>query len=164
MTAITPMVLWAQRADVVYLTVEVADPTDTYVDLAENHVRYHATTADGKEYAFKLDLYGAIDPTDSRKVPSRRNLLVTMRKQSQGWWPQLTREKKKIHWIKIDFSRWKNEGDADDKPVADKSWDFDPTETETSILADLKDAMDDSGEDEGAPEEYDTEDASPKDR
>jgi len=31
------------------------------------------------------------------------------------YWPHLTKEKKKYHWLKVDFKKWKDEDDSDDE-------------------------------------------------
>lgn len=31
------------------------------------------------------------------------------------YWPYLTKEKKKYHWLKVDFKKWKDEDDSDDE-------------------------------------------------
>lgn len=30
-----------------------------------------------------------------------------MRAESGEYWPRLTKEKQRIHWLKVDFSKWK---------------------------------------------------------
>jgi len=34
------------------------------------------------------------------------------------YWPQLTKEKKKYHWLKVDFKKWKDEDDSEDESAA----------------------------------------------
>lgn len=34
------------------------------------------------------------------------------------YWPHLTKEKKKYHWLKVDFKKWKDEDDSDDEAVS----------------------------------------------
>lgn len=39
-----------------------------------------------------------------------------MKKKEEGpYWPQLTKEKKKYHWLKVDFNKWKDEDDSEDE-------------------------------------------------
>jgi prostaglandin-E synthase len=41
---------------------------------------------------------------------------------NRSYWPHLTKEKKKYHWLKVDFKKWKDEDDSGD----DDSQDIDP--------------------------------------
>ena len=37
-----------------------------------------------------------------------------MRKKEEGpYWPFLFKDKKKAHWLKIDFNRWRDEDDSE---------------------------------------------------
>lgn len=42
-----------------------------------------------------------------------RQIDLTLKKKSYGWWPRLTSKPQKPPWIKIDFDKWKSE-DMDD--------------------------------------------------
>lgn len=35
------------------------------------------------------------------------------------YWPHLTKEKKKYHWLKVDFKKWKDEDDSEDDIATD---------------------------------------------
>lgn len=60
------LVLWAQRADIVYLTVDIADATPK-ADFSEDKIDFSATGKDGKVYAFTLEFNKAIDTTVRRR-------------------------------------------------------------------------------------------------
>lgn len=36
-------------------------------------------------------------------------------KDDTSYWPHLTKEKKKYHWLKVDFKKWKDEDDSGDE-------------------------------------------------
>ncbi|KAG0283937.1 hypothetical protein BGZ98_006100, partial [Dissophora globulifera] len=57
---LTPEVLWAQRANLVYLTVNLSDATPK-IDLTEDKLEITAT-ADGKNYAATIEFNQAINP------------------------------------------------------------------------------------------------------
>lgn len=45
-----------------------------------------------------------------------RNIEFILKKKEDGpFWPQLTKEKVKYHWLKVDFNKWKDEDDSDDE-------------------------------------------------
>lgn len=45
-----------------------------------------------------------------------RNIeLVLKKKEEDGpYWPHLMKDKKKYHWLKVDFNKWKDEDDSED--------------------------------------------------
>jgi prostaglandin-E synthase len=50
-----------------------------------------------------------------------RNIEIMLKKKDddQKFWPHLLKEKKKMHWLKIDFNKWKDEDDSDDEMGGD---------------------------------------------
>lgn len=52
----------------------------------------------------------------SRSFVRDRNIeLILVKKEEGPYWPHLLKEKTKQHWLKVDFSRWKDEDDSDDE-------------------------------------------------
>jgi hypothetical protein len=41
--------------------------------------------------------------------------LILKKKEDGPFWPQLTKEKQKFHWLKVDFNKWKDEDDSEDE-------------------------------------------------
>ncbi|KAF9185861.1 hypothetical protein BGZ51_002411 [Haplosporangium sp. Z 767] len=112
-TTLTPEVLWAQRANLVYITVNLPDATPT-INLTEDKLEVTATS-DGKNYAVSIDFNQAINPETSVTKPSARNIFFTLMKKKEEWWPRLNKGSKKLNFVKTDFSRWKDEDDEDDE-------------------------------------------------
>jgi len=46
-----------------------------------------------------------------------RYVEIVLQKPSSDtkYWPHLTKEKKKYHWLKVDFKKWKDEDDSEDE-------------------------------------------------
>jgi len=46
-----------------------------------------------------------------------RYIEIVLQKTSEDvkYWPHLTKEKKKYHWLKVDFKKWKDEDDSEDE-------------------------------------------------
>lgn len=42
-------------------------------------------------------------------------LLLQKPSDDTKYWPYLTKEKKKYHWLKVDFKKWKDEDDTDEE-------------------------------------------------
>lgn len=50
-----------------------------------------------------------------KHVRERQIELVLKKKEDKGpYWPHLTKEKNKYHWLKVDFNKWKDEDDSED--------------------------------------------------
>ncbi|KAI9225139.1 HSP20-like chaperone [Blastocladiella britannica] len=125
--AMHPTVLWAQRADLIYLTIEVHDTHAPTVTITPTTVTFEATAAgmgagnDQKLYKASLDLHASIDPDHSSYTVGPRNVTFTLIKaeDSATFWPRLLAGKAgKPAWLKTDFARWKDEDDEDDEEPA----------------------------------------------
>nr|BAN20316.1 conserved hypothetical protein [Riptortus pedestris] len=119
-TASPPPVMWAQRHAVVFLTVCLEDCKNPEIRIEPDKVYFKGTGGtEKKEHEITIDLYNEIDPEKSLKAVRDRNIEIMLKKKEDkhGYWPQLTKEKKKYHWLKVDFNRWQDEEDSDDDVV-----------------------------------------------
>jgi len=67
----------------------------------------------------------------SLKAVRDRNIeLVLKKKDADGYWPSLLKEKVKLHWLKVDFNKWKDEDDSED--------DMERSEDLEEVVTDLK--------------------------
>lgn len=61
-TPLHPEVLWAQRPDLVYVTVNIWDMQHQQLELTEDKLRIQAESGkDGKVYAVEMEFYEKID-------------------------------------------------------------------------------------------------------
>jgi len=75
-------------------------------------------------YSFELEFYKEVVPEDSKRaVSSRHAYFVIKKKQIEGYWPRLTKDSKKLTFLKTDFNKWKEEDESDDDK--DVGGDFD---------------------------------------
>ncbi|KAI8324186.1 HSP20-like chaperone, partial [Martensiomyces pterosporus] len=109
-----PDVLWAQREDVVYLTIDLHDAQDAQIDLTPSSIDFKNTT-DGSQYAFHLDFFEGIDTEASKKSATGRRTMLVLQKAKKEWWPRLTKEKVRLNFLKTDFDHWKDEDDSEDE-------------------------------------------------
>src|SRR4051794_15091446 len=81
--------------------------SDLNLKLTPTTLSYKATTSKGVEYAVEWDFFEEIDPTESRKLHSGRATECIIRKKEakQEFWPRLTKEKVRLHWLKTDFDK-----------------------------------------------------------
>jgi len=113
---------WAIRKDKVHLTFQVRDAKNEQVVFEKNSMTFTSVSEEEnkeKHYRNEIELFGAIDPDQSRYVNTGRVVRCVLTRAEEGeYWPRLTKEKIRLHWLKVDFGRWKDEDDSDDEDKA----------------------------------------------
>ncbi|KAK0531322.1 p23 chaperone protein wos2 [Tilletia horrida] len=136
-TTIAPEVLWAQRShpadaerNVVMLTINAPNlpPSPaTKLDLSATGLKFEAEVPEdkakgieGKHYAFQLDFYEEIDVENSKQHQNAKQVYLVLRKAKaqEEFWPRLTKEKVKLHFVKTDFDKWVDEDEQDGEAAA----------------------------------------------
>jgi len=128
---------WAIRPDKVYVSFQVEDAAKVQVCFEEQKISFSAVQYEllengkpnenkiAKQFRNEIDLYDKIDPERSQKKDGARGIqCLLMRKKEGEYWPRLTKEKSRIHWLKVDFSRWKDEDDSDTEDKLDQDFDM----------------------------------------
>jgi len=113
-TPTIPNIVWAQRTDRIFITIQLPDAKDLNVTYdEEGHFSFSCTTPkDGKKYEVKLNLYGPIDVEGSKHTATSRAVEVNLvRKEEGDYWPRLIKEGGKPHYIKVDWDKWRDEDD-----------------------------------------------------
>ncbi|NP_001036958.1 uncharacterized protein CG16817-like [Bombyx mandarina] len=121
--SVPPPVLWAQRKEDVFLTfsVETKDPT---IKIEKDSVYFRGEGApDNRLHEVTIALYDTVLPEKSVFVNKGRCVEMILRKEKTDgpFWPTLTKDKKKPHYLKIDFNKW---NDEDDEVEENNSYDF----------------------------------------
>jgi prostaglandin-E synthase len=114
----TPCVIWAQRHNCIFLTVEVSDAKDPVIKVEDQSVSFEALAgsgADAKQYKVVVDLFDKINPDNSAHAVRGRVTEFCLKKVDEKFWPRLTQSTEKHHWLKIDFNKWVDEDDSDDE-------------------------------------------------
>lgn len=124
-TPVPPPVLWAQRKEFVLLTfsIECKEPT---IKIEKDSVYFKGINAqDKKAHEVTILLYDSIDPDKSSFNNKGRciEMILSKEKKDAPYWPNLTKDKKKPHYLKIDFNKWRDEDDEDEK-VSDNNYDL----------------------------------------
>ena len=123
-----PRVLWAQQRETVLLTIAVPDIEKVDVKFEEDSVSFNSqqagvNTKDKNVYAIKIDLFGKVDPEGCKyDIIGQKYWRILLKKQegTAKFWPRLTKEKQRLHWLQTDFDHWKDEDESDDeKPGQD---------------------------------------------
>ncbi|XP_022826311.1 uncharacterized protein CG16817-like [Spodoptera litura] len=113
---VPPPVLWAQRKEDVFLTFSIESKNPT-IKIEKDSVYFKGVNAsDNKVHEVTISLYDAVIPETSAFVNKGRCIEMILRKEKKdaSYWPSLTKDKKKPHYLKVDFNKWKDEDDEDD--------------------------------------------------
>merc|ERR1711912_208627 len=119
---------WAQRQTTIFLRFEILDSKDANVEFEKDKITFTAKSDDGKiSYKNEFSLFKPIDVETSGFQIKARSIDCLIYKEGHdnkkaAWWPRLTKEKMKIHWLGVDFGRWRDEDDSEDEGPGD----FDP--------------------------------------
>ncbi|EJW83188.1 hypothetical protein WUBG_05900 [Wuchereria bancrofti] len=111
-TALHPLVQWAQRDKLLYLTIEIDNVVD--LQITEKSLQVKGTYGGSKAlYEATLDFYAGVK-TDYRKIANDRHLELVINKETASWWPRLSKNSAKLPWVKVDFNKWKDEDEDED--------------------------------------------------
>lgn len=154
---------WAIRTDKVFVSFQVEDAGNVQVVFDDQNITFSAVQYENDEQgkvtkkiskAFRndLELYNKVIP--ERCIYQQFGRVINcllMRAESGEYWPRLTKEKQRIHWLKVDFSKWKDEDDSDTEDKLDQDFDM------NKMLGELR--MDQDGNKKGIEDFDDLEDA-----
>lgn len=116
-----PLVLWAQRADKLFLTVEIEDCKAPQIDLTADKLHFKGKSdsisrdADRAEREVTIEFYKPVKVDESKHSVGARGTEFVIIKQESSWWPRLLKDSAKQHWLKVDFPKWKDEDDSEDE-------------------------------------------------
>ncbi|KAI9095546.1 HSP20-like chaperone [Phlyctochytrium arcticum] len=122
---LAPEVLWAQRTDELFVTINLSDVEDPKIELTNEQLSVSGRSRGGA-YAVTFPFFKEVNPDESKQSVTARNISLVIAKKEKGqeYWPRLMKEKTKTHWLKTDFSKWKDE-DEDDEVAAPGFGDMD---------------------------------------
>ncbi|CAD2100432.1 co-chaperone p23, putative [Plasmodium vinckei lentum] len=105
-----PIVLWAQKKECIYLTIELQDAEDLKIDLKEDSLYFYGTK-EKNEYEFNLNFLKPIN-VDESKYTTKRNIKFKIIKKEKERWKTINNDGKK-HWIKCDWNSWVDTDEED---------------------------------------------------
>lgn len=113
-STVFPTVLWAQRKDVLFITVDVEDTEKEEISLTESKLTFKAIGGvDRKTYAVDLEFFDEVIPQESKKSRTDRHyFFILKKKKNSAYWDRLLKQSKKPHYLKTDFNKWKDEDDS----------------------------------------------------
>jgi len=117
MAKVHPSVEWAQRNDKLYVTVFIEDVNRPNVEMTDDKLIIKGTGGQAskvQEYECEIEFYKPINSEACKRNVSGRFLSFMIPKQDTGpYWPRLLKSDKKVHWLKVDFDKWKDEDDEE---------------------------------------------------
>ena len=120
---------WAERADAVYVTFDVADARDVAVAIETRALTFRCKSAresdDGEGYEERIEFFDDIDVERSTYGTNARNVFCSLMKREAKWWSRLTpTNAKKLPNLKVDFDKWASEDDDEVKDVDTSGFDM----------------------------------------
>jgi len=123
----TPEFLWAQRADEIYLTIDVPNVAkDATVKLTDDGKVYFKGVGgpqdDTHEYVLDIELLKPIKAETSKCNIGARSVQFRIQKAESGpYWERLLKAGKNVH-LKVDWNHWVDE-DEEDNGQFGSGWD-----------------------------------------
>ena len=109
MSSLAP-VKWAQRKDKVYLTIGLRDLSkEKGLEISVEAQAFHFKgVSDGKTYTFSVDLFAEVLPEETvqRNHGLQLEMQIFKKAQEESYWPRLTKEKKKMVNLKVNWDKY----------------------------------------------------------
>ncbi|CAG8534742.1 24829_t:CDS:2 [Cetraspora pellucida] len=90
-----PEVLWAQRQNELYITINLVDIKDPKIDVTKDKISFEGIGGtEQKLYQFELNLNKEINPEASKRSQTARSIILVLDKAEHGqkYWPRLQKE------------------------------------------------------------------------
>lgn len=117
-----PEVTWAQRTDKIYITILLPDAKNANVKLEPEGKLTFSATAGSQDTTFELnlELYDKVNVEASKISVGLRHILCVVEKAEKGWWKRLLKgEGKTPLYLKVDWDKWVDEDEEDEKVGGD---------------------------------------------
>lgn len=119
--SVPPPAVWAQRNDVIILTLNVECP-DPIFKFTEDSMYFKGLgLPEKKNHEVTINFYNKINPDKvvSKNTSRCIEFIISKADTKASYWPKLTNDKNKPHWLKVDFNRWKDDGSDDEANEGD---------------------------------------------
>ncbi|XP_076232541.1 cytosolic prostaglandin E synthase isoform X2 [Calliopsis andreniformis] len=109
--------MWAQRRDILFVTICLEDCKNPDIKIEPEMIYFKGIGGtEQKMHEVTINLYKEIVPQKTVQNLRGRTIEFVLSKKEEGpYWPRLTKEKTKAHWLKSDFNKWKDEDDSDEE-------------------------------------------------
>lgn len=125
--SVPPPAVWAQRNDVILLTLNVECPDPVFKFTEETMYFKGLGLPEKKNHEVTIQFYSKINPDKvvSKNTSRCIEFVISKADTKASYWPKLTNDKNKPHWLKVDFNRWKDDGSDDDANEGDNGLSLD---------------------------------------
>lgn len=114
---------WAQDKSQVFMTLEAKNLAEEARSISlspEGHLHFQGTNkVNYFQYSLDLNLFDEVNigTTKWKVTDFAVQFSISKKNPENGFWPRLTKEKKKFHNITIDWTRWVDEDESDEKNI-----------------------------------------------
>ena len=117
MTPPPPLVKWAQRPNLIILTLCIEDCKNPKIDVKPDYLAFEGNGGpEKKDHEVKIEFLKEIDPEKSKYAVRERVIEFALEKKESGpYWERLLKDKTKQHWLRVDFNKWREEDESDDE-------------------------------------------------
>ncbi|XP_065840145.1 prostaglandin E synthase 3-like [Oscarella lobularis] len=114
-TRAPPEIVWAQRVDVLLVTIRLTDIREHTIDVTDTGIVFVGKGGTGGDvHSFQFDFFKEVNPHESKQKLTSRELFLKLKKKEPGpYWKSLAKEGR-LHYVRTDFNKWKDEDDSDD--------------------------------------------------
>jgi len=115
--SLTPSVTWAQRNNLIFLSINVPDVALPEIKVEKDSLHFKGVGgADKKTFELNMKFLKEVNTETVKFKAKGQGIDVAIEKAEEGpYWERLLQDKTKAHWLKIDFSRWKDEDESDEE-------------------------------------------------
>ncbi|KAG6624155.1 co-chaperone protein p23-1-like isoform X1 [Carya illinoinensis] len=113
-----PCVRWAQRSDVLFITIDLPDAQDVKLKLEPEGKFFFSATSGAEKIPFEVDieLYDKVNVNESKASIGLRNICYLVKKAEDKWWSRLLKQEGKPPvFLKVDWDKWVDEDEEQDK-------------------------------------------------
>ncbi|XP_076900562.1 co-chaperone protein p23-1-like isoform X2 [Bidens hawaiensis] len=121
-----PILKWAQRDDLVYITIDLPDAKDVKLKLEPDGKFYFSATSgtDNIPYEIDINLYDKVDANESKASVGSRNVMYLVKKEESKWWARLIKQEGRTPvFIKVDLIKWVDKDEQDEQAGPDMELD-----------------------------------------
>ncbi|KAI3513638.1 hypothetical protein L1887_20975 [Cichorium endivia] len=121
-----PTLKWAQRDDLLYITIDLPDAKDVNLKLEPQGKFYFSATSGAQNIPYEIDinLYDNVNLDGSKASVGSRNIVYIVKKEESKWWSRLLKEEGRTPtFIKVDWNKWVDEDEQDEQAGPDMDYD-----------------------------------------
>jgi cytosolic prostaglandin-E synthase len=108
-----PKVQWAQRNDIIYMSVDIQDSKNVKLEVEGTKFKFSCEDSKGEKYAFEFELSHEVIKEESKWTSSGRTVeIILPKKETEKFWEKLY-SGKKLHYVGIDWNKWVEEGEEE---------------------------------------------------